>query len=334
MSRVLVIGAGISGLLAAHRLQAEGHEVTVLDKSHRPGGRMATRRVGDATFDLGAQFFTVKDDRFATHLWEWRDRGLAAEWFRGAPDADADPHTDGHPRFRGVPAMRAIADHLGADTDLRLARRVTEIVSGPSGWRVRSVARQDPGDHDEQVAEALLCTAPVPQTLALLDAGDVGLTAARRRELEAVTYAPTLALLVVPARPPRLGARGALRLSQGPLAFLSDNQAKGVSTVPAVTIHATEELSRRRWADGDDAVAAEVLDAARPWLGGDAEVVGLQRWRYATPMTEPDEARVPARIDVAPAPIAFAGDAFAGGRVEGAARSGLAAADLLTEVLD
>jgi renalase len=332
--RVIVIGAGVAGLLAARELQQRGCEVTVLDKGHHPGGRLASRRVGEAVFDVGAQFFTTKGERFAAHVAAWRTRGAATAWFRGAPDdlaEEEDP--DGHPRYRGAPSMRSLAHHLADGLDVRLARRVTGVRADAGGWRVGDVAREDPADTAEVLADALLCTAPVPQSLTLLAEGGVVLSEGLRRELAGIAYAPTVAALVLPGQHPRLGARGALRLAQGPVAFISDNHAKGVSPVPAVTIHASDELSRRRWADGDEAISAELLAAAATWLGDDAEVVGMRRWRYATPLTEPSDAAAPARLDVRPAPIAFAGDAFAGGRVEGAARSGLAAADLLGDAL-
>lgn len=47
MPRVIVVGAGISGLTAAYRLKQAGLEVTVLERSHEIGGRMVcTRRDG------------------------------------------------------------------------------------------------------------------------------------------------------------------------------------------------------------------------------------------------------------------------------------------------
>ena len=61
----VVIGAGIAGLCAAEQLVAAGRHVVVLDKARGIGGRMATRRVGAAVCDHGAQFFTVRGADFA-----------------------------------------------------------------------------------------------------------------------------------------------------------------------------------------------------------------------------------------------------------------------------
>ena len=68
---IAVVGAGISGLLLARALQARGENVVVYEKSRGLGGRLATKRVGTAVFDSGAQYFTAKSERFA---------GLVAEW--------------------------------------------------------------------------------------------------------------------------------------------------------------------------------------------------------------------------------------------------------------
>lgn len=67
----LVVGAGLAGLVAAQRLAAAGIRVTVFDKGRGPGGRMATRREGDACWDHGAQFFTARDPRFAEMVARW-----------------------------------------------------------------------------------------------------------------------------------------------------------------------------------------------------------------------------------------------------------------------
>src|SRR3712207_9495804 len=60
----IMVGAGISGLVAACELSDAGWRVGVLDEGSGVGGRMGTRRLGDGTFDHGAQFFTVRSGRF------------------------------------------------------------------------------------------------------------------------------------------------------------------------------------------------------------------------------------------------------------------------------
>ena len=52
---VVVIGAGIAGLTAAYELRRAGHRCTVLEASHRAGGRNLTLRHGDVVDELGAR---------------------------------------------------------------------------------------------------------------------------------------------------------------------------------------------------------------------------------------------------------------------------------------
>jgi monoamine oxidase len=51
---VLVIGAGISGLAAAHSLRQQGYEVRILEARNRIGGRIWTEKLATHSTDLGA----------------------------------------------------------------------------------------------------------------------------------------------------------------------------------------------------------------------------------------------------------------------------------------
>ncbi len=53
MKKIIVIGAGVSGLAAAARLQKQGYDVTIYEKGEQIGGRMNRIELGDFKFDLG-----------------------------------------------------------------------------------------------------------------------------------------------------------------------------------------------------------------------------------------------------------------------------------------
>jgi monoamine oxidase len=42
--KVLILGAGMAGLVAGHELSKLGHDVTILEARTRPGGRVHTLR--------------------------------------------------------------------------------------------------------------------------------------------------------------------------------------------------------------------------------------------------------------------------------------------------
>jgi phytoene desaturase len=57
--RVVVVGAGFGGLGAALRLQGAGHEVTVVDRRDKPGGRAHQIRDAGYTWDTGPSLITM-----------------------------------------------------------------------------------------------------------------------------------------------------------------------------------------------------------------------------------------------------------------------------------
>src|SRR5690554_7172133 len=68
---VAVIGSGLAGLTASILLGQLGHSVTVFEKSRGPGGRMASKRVGSGSADVGAQYFTARNPEFLSFLQRW-----------------------------------------------------------------------------------------------------------------------------------------------------------------------------------------------------------------------------------------------------------------------
>jgi phytoene desaturase len=57
--RIIVIGSGFGGLAAAIRLQAQGHDVTIVEKLDKPGGRAYVFEQDGFTFDAGPTIVTA-----------------------------------------------------------------------------------------------------------------------------------------------------------------------------------------------------------------------------------------------------------------------------------
>lgn len=324
-----IVGAGLSGLVAAEQLALSGHRVLVTERGSSPGGRLATRRMGAAYVDHGAQFFTVRSDRFRADVDAWIEAGAIAEWCQGFDEVD------GFPRYRAEGGMSALARHL-ADRAIRAGATIATkvqtiaIIPGATDWTMT---------HDHWVREpdevdAVLLTAPVPQSLALLAAGGVK---PADPALAEIAYHRCIALLatVDPQATPRLPEAGATQQPDDPaFSFIAENRRKGISPVPALTFHTAHALSAELWDTPDNDIKTRLLPSAAAAVGlepGDFADVQLKKWRFTGPVTP-----WPERFAVAaerPRPVLLAGDAFGGPKVEGAFLSGVAAAAAITERL-
>jgi len=320
---VIIVGAGLAGLSAADELASAGFKTLLIDKGRRPGGRLASRHFGGATFDHGAQFFTTRSARFKAAATQWIEAGLVKPWFHGST-----VHQDGHPRYRGVPSMNAIAEGLAENKNLLLSTRVEAIKPHNQGWQVLTDSNQTLN------CRALLVTCPVPQTLALLANSDIALPPALHGRLDNIEYDPCIAVLAVLDNPSLLPAPGALALDSGPIDWISDNQQKGISQIPAVTLHASALFSADNFNRDRETVGLELIQSARPLIG-DANISEFQvhGWKYSKPCKIDQDACLSVNDFCPLPPLMLAGDAFAGPKFEGAVSSGWAAAGQLLKML-
>lgn len=320
----MVVGAGISGLLAARKLRAAGWRVVILEKNSQVGGRMATRHVGSGTFDYGAQFFTVRSERFGRLVEGWLAASVVREWSRGFADAEGAPARDGYPRYCGSEGMASIPEYLARDLDVRVGEETVKASLGKEMWEVRTASGSC------ETAGALLLTAPVPESLAVVAAGEGRLSDDVRLLLERISYSPCLALTALLDGPTGVPAPGGVQIKEEPLDWIGDNQQKGISREPGITIHAGPRWSREHFEGDEKEITHTLLTLAGDRLGEDLLArnlaSSLARWRYSwVEKGHEDRYLVASERPL----LLFAGDAFGGAKVEGAALSGLAAADRL-----
>lgn len=317
----IVVGAGISGLLAANILQKQGVAVTVVEKSRGVGGRMATRRMDDARFDHGAQYFTVKDRIFGGWVESWENAGLIVEWFQRFPMESSEV---GHARYCGRNGMTDVPKALAKELNVERGTRVNRIHFENDYWEVFT------DQETRYSADFLLLTAPAPQSLELLKASNIKVRASKLKILESIQYQKCIAVMALLDGPSGIPDMGCSKIENGPLNWIADNQIKGISPdVPAITAQSTHEFADAHWDLEDAEILELMLAAVRPRMDAGIRKATLHKWRYALPLSRFGQPYFFSRQHS----LMLAGDAFGGPRVEGAALSGIEAAAHLIDFL-
>ncbi len=327
----LIIGGGIAGLLAATVLQNSGVRVTVVDKGRGIGGRLATRRIGNeqlgqGIFDYGAQYFTARDSQFLQWVKQWQKAGIVREWSQGFHTFDGALKIDKESRYIGTSGMRGITKHLAAGLNTHPQTRVTALAFQENQWS----ATTESGD--KFTADSIILTPPLPQTLQLLETSGIFLADDQAAPLQQINYHTCIAMLALLKSPSGIPEPGGVWGDGLPIQWMADNQKKGISPAPAMTIHASPDFSAANW-DSDKAdIADQLLSAADRWVSRDSLAdYQIHKWRYSLSTVSPG---MPYAQLATPAPLLLTGDGFSKGRVEGAALAGLATAEKLIEILD
>ncbi|MDY7108837.1 MAG: FAD-dependent oxidoreductase [Planctomycetota bacterium] len=315
-----VIGAGLSGLSAARTLRDRGHEVRIFDKGRGVGGRTATRRSDPFAFDHGAQYFTVRNDRFARLVAAWREAGIVAPWpgriavLKHGACETANPQE----RYVGVPGMNAIATRLAEDLDITLQTRITELAREADAWRLADESGPIAGAFD-----VLIVALPAAQAAEL-----IGGLSDLAESARACTIAPCWAVMLGFDRPPTTGFDGAF-VHDSPLSWIACNSSKpGRGAAESWVLHAGPAWSEAHLEDARETVVTALTDAFEQVAGlGPLRPVhaDAHRWRYALP---PEPLGAGALWD-ADKRIAVCGDWCHGARIEGAFLSGLSAAGVV-----
>ena len=294
---IAIIGAGMAGVSAANALIARGCNVTLFEKSRGFGGRCATKRWAGHTVDHGAQYFTIRDERFgaAVHaasgdalmklqapVLDERGRALldSGRWF----------HRDGNSRI-----VRDFASGLDVKTETTIER-------------AENLLRRAGGEFDHVIS-----TAPFPQTARLFEMDT------------AFDYVPCLTVLLA-YHGEWLGRTQecyAISDHLGPLAWSACENHKPGRIAAGHTVmvaQMSESFSRKHLERTPDEFAA----MARPHVeerwklpaGSFATALG-HRWRYAR------VARAMQPVELPPG-LHFTGDALTSSRIEDAWLSGAA----------
>jgi renalase len=327
--RVAIIGAGIAGAVCARELTLAGHTVHVFDKSHGPGGRLATRRVEwvdaeghvcTARLDHGAVGITACSDAFQSFVDQALHAGWLAQW-QPTLAAGSLPAEDGGRLYVPVPDMPSLCRRLLDGTAATWSFTVDSLHkahNGPLGWQVLAGGDRHPAHFD-----AVVLALPPAQAAPLLGPhrGDWA------RHASVVTMQPCWTLMGVAdargdAPDPALGWQLA-RPPTGPLAWVLRSDARpGRARMPGQAhwvAHARAGWSRRHLEQPAAWVQQHMQAALAECLGRpvDWQHAVVHRWRYALPQAQRVALSERCWWDAAQG-LGVCGDFIGGSGVEGA----------------
>lgn len=320
---VAIVGAGISGLSCARRLQDAGWKVRLFDKGKRVGGRCATRRIDSiGSFDHGAQYFTVRDSEMMRHIKEWTDAGIVAPWQGRIGKLEASNWAltrSETTRYVGTPGMRAFPERLAQGLDIQLETRITSIAVRSDRWQLFTEAGTS-----TEAFDFLILTAPAPQSAVLT------------RDFPQISERIALAEIlpcwsVMVAFESKFDVPwDAAFVEESALSWIARNSSKpGRSNLPDCwMLHANPEWSQMHIEQSSDWIMRKLL--VEFWRITGKSPIPLRfssahRWRYSIPSKPLDSKHLLGRE----LNLGLCGDWCGGPRIEGAYLSGLTLADAI-----
>jgi renalase len=324
--RIGVVGAGISGLAAAHTLKKAGADVVVFEKSRAPGGRIATRRLDGFTFDTGATSIAPRGMSIEEVMLHELDTSDLIQIEKSIfvhtalRVSGGDIQRNAIPRYTYRSGNTRLAKLLAAGVEVRYEQSVSELQRVGSEFRVLGEA-----------FDGVILTPPIPQTSTLL------WTLGESRPVANARYRSCLSVLLGFAKDlPILPYHALLDPEQRhPLTFLSVESQKCPGRAPdggtALVAQMSPGYSFNFYRKHDQEIVDDVLVYLGRLYGedalGDPVVQDVKRWKYS----QPDSVAMFESVNEEAHRLVIAGDGVIGGRVESAYESGVRAARLLLE---
>ncbi len=339
---IAIIGAGCSGLAAAHELRRTGYSVTVLEKNSEVGGRAATGKHAGFIYDYGAQY--IKGDNPASvsetlimkdfYLPDLIDIGKPVWVFdQHGHIQEGDPLQNRGPKWTYRSGLNALAQRMAAGLLVRLETPLGHLQQHSTGWSLFDALGQHIGDFAQ-----VLITIPASQAVALIEASQLLNGQGERicALLRQASYNPLISVMLGYQSAPQAHPYYALVNTDKShaISWLAWEHEKAPERVPThaglLIAQMAPHYSRAHWQTPNHEVIRDVANRVATLLNEPLAppiFTDIYRWSQALP-TEKADAQSLNALSL-PLGLAFCGDAFVGGRVHLALEHGIAVAHQL-----
>jgi len=326
MTKIAIIGAGLSGLSAAHFLK-DNAEITLFEKACDVSGRISTRRAEPYFFDHGAQYFTARTKAFQAFIQPLINQGIIERWGARYVKFDSDQiierknWIDDEPRYVGVPGMNKIAKHLAEGLNVHINTRIVSLKRGNT-WQLTDESGQLYSDFDWVIS-----TAPSPQAVEVLPK-----KFKYYDDIKDVEMRACFSLMLGFSKNIPLEFQAA-HVIHSDISWIAVNSHKpGRTDRFTLMVHSSEEYSEAHIDDDRETVMQHLMNETSNVIGHDVSIADYKTvhgWRYAN-----NAKRENFHIFLDPdLKLAACGDWCLGGRVEGAFTSTYNLVNAMKEVV-
>ena len=298
---VAIVGAGICGLSLGSLLAKSGKSCVLIEKSKSVGGRLATRRNGEAVFDHGAQFYKNSNERSIFWHQDMKNTQASQLWFTDEKKIEY---------YSGTNGMTQIAKKIKESCEsIVFNERVLKIFKSDDFINLEC----ESGSCFK--AHKVVLTCPLPQSLEILKSSGLDYPP----ELDQITYAKALVGLF------QIGdgfsdTQKSFIYGKNSIFSIANNQSKKISGVPSFTVVMKPEFSEKNFDLSDDEIINLIESEFLKETGLKTEIIFRQvkKWRYS----HPNSIYSNKFYQVKSMPRVFiGGDAFSGASIYGAVQS-------------
>ncbi|MFM1986420.1 MAG: hypothetical protein RIS18_637 [Actinomycetota bacterium] len=311
-AKVAVIGSGISGISAAHKLVTNNCAVTIFDQGKNPGGRLGLRSLRNSPFvnrpvDVGAPYFTISDPIFQNKVDQWQKLELVHKWtdtFHVFNDYQIST-TTGPMRYAAKNGLRSLAIHelsnlaqLGVN--VLQERKIEKVIIDSNNVKV-----------DNEVFDAVVLAMPGIQAARIIENNEIA------NELNKQNWASALsAWFVIDSDTPTYDAMFVNNHEVISL-IVNDGKRRG-DHAPVINVITTSSYAKERLENFVNHLDEVIDHTLEIWnIQSDVVEKGITRWSIAQPS--------PAVRPELPQRLAIVGDAYSDNpRIESAWLDGVA----------
>jgi len=324
-----IIGSSFAGLIAGKILAEAGHEITVIEKNRKTGGRLASFKKDELIFDYGISSIISSDPKFESFMNELKKKGVLKEWasnfglFDGTQFHKINPNRPQNKYHTSEKGLNSIAKYLSRWVDVKSEERaggLTYIGSHRSKKRAWMINLTDISVFE---CDAVILATPAPQAYGVLQTAQDE-TPSRRiiRHIDEVNYDSSFALMATYER--EIPTWKGIECEGNTLSWIGNESSK--ITDPkntGIVIRSSASFARKHAQTDTGEVANLMLEKASkivgPWLLNPVWI-RTHFWKYFEPKNVIDDYFL--EMEMEEAPLALIGDYFKGTSVQDAYLSG------------